>query len=184
MSRDVSKCRAGLEFATFEEISILRRDGLVSSCYRPTGRITRVGGSSAGGSSAAIVRRLTAAREFLALERQSFNREEAAYEVSVVNARTGLVRTRPTGSILPGSRTGFATGIGPTTDLVVDRRGTAAWIAEDVRSAPNALEVHVFRGARPRRVARGTRIADGSLSLGRDRVHWIERGLPRSASIR
>ncbi len=140
------------------------------------------GGSSSGGGG---TRRLTISGPIVAWEEwEHINTVEPGKNEWMV-----LVRDLRTGRVLHELPTGMATvrgwtGVGPTTEIVVNAAGSVAWIAAmEGEHGPDGYEVHVADRAGARLLATGLNIAPGSLALAGSTLYWMQGGVAMSASV-
>jgi hypothetical protein len=101
--------------------------------------------------------------------------------VSLVDLRTGAtLATAPAAAPEPRPESFITVG-----SMVVDARGTLAWIGQ--RSAIGvpapSFEVHALNAASDRLLAAGAAIAAKSLTLRGETISWREHGRTRSATL-
>jgi hypothetical protein len=111
-------------------------------------------------------------------------RGDSAYEVFVRDLRTGAIRRHPKPYeqlALPSE----APDAG-VTDIVLNARGSVAWIVRNIYSSPVRLEVRKADPASSSTLlGAGTEIEPASLSLSRDgTLHWIDGGGTRTGTLR
>jgi hypothetical protein len=101
--------------------------------------------------------------------------------VSLINLRTGATLATAPGTAPERRAESFIT----VTAMVVDAKGTLAWIGE--RSAIGVphptYEVHTLNAARNRLLAASATIASTSLRLHGERISWRDGGHTRSATL-
>ena len=72
---------------------------------------------------------------------------------------------------------------GPTAAIVVKADGSVAWIAEVPNGEVTEYQLLAVGRAGRRVLAIATDIQPSSLTLAGNRLHWIEGGEPRSATL-
>jgi hypothetical protein len=124
------------------------------------------------------------AGRFVAYELRHVGRGDSHYEVFVRDLRTRAIRRHPkpyeelaTPSEEPDA------GV---TDIVLNARGSVAWIVRDIYRTPVQLEVRkADLTSSSTLLEAGTAIDAASLTLSRDgTLHWIDGGVTRSGSLR
>jgi hypothetical protein len=165
---------------------IFRFGGRSYGCLLSANRAYRLGDLSTSESYPDTVRLGSVVRlagRFVAYEVRRVGRADSEYEVFVRDLRTGAVRRHPKPYeqlALPSE--GPDAGV---TDMVLNARGSVAWIVRNVYASPVRLEV---RKADPTAsstlLGAGIAIEPASLSLGRDgTLRWVDGGVTRTAAL-
>ena len=142
-------------------------------------------GSETGGSSTGMFR---LAGPIVAYETSSTTEmfPGARYEdwIIVRNLATGRVLHKlPTGTEAAAKNRNV--GIGPAYAIVLNSRGSVAWIAgtKSVAGTPGQYQVHAFDRTGARTLAVGADIAPTSLALAGSTLYWTQGGEPFSAPL-
>jgi hypothetical protein len=148
-----------------------------------------LGSSQAGGGCGVTLEALTG--PIVAYAEAGGSSAGSRYEVFVRDLRDGrLLHKVPTG--VRENPSPQNVGIGPATEIVVNRAGAVAWIAEnDERSSRSGLpekedtyyEVHAVDKTGSHVLAAGVNIEPSSLALAGNTLYWTQGGRPASAVL-
>jgi hypothetical protein len=159
--------------------------------WKPTGRLTRLG-DYAEFFGGVVLDRFALAGAFIGVStyRASHETDEAAYNLTRVNARTGHRETISLGTGLALLRQGcLPAGTAPSgvTALVIGETGAMAWISANLGLSSGAPGVRVCElppGAQtPIVLAHDPTIVRDSLALGGHTLYWTQEGKPVSAPV-
>jgi hypothetical protein len=166
---------------------VFRLGGRSYGCLFGANRAHRLGDLPANASYPDTVRLGPVVRlsgRFVAYELRRLGRGDSQYEVFVRDLRTGAIRRHPK----PYEQIALASeepdaGV---TDIVLNARGSVAWIVRDIYRSPVELEVRKADPASPSTLLdAGAAIEAVSLTLGRDgTLHWINGGVTRAGTLR
>jgi hypothetical protein len=176
-------CRAGKLEAAAPHLRVVRYRGAVYSCWyggRPL--LLSYDTRDAGGGQ--LLFRPRVAGHFVAFNQVTFSSSGYVYLVEVVDVRTRRwIRAVPTGTTDPGDQVPpGSVGVGRTTQILLRRDGSVAWIARDEFEPPGSEQRYQLWEAQvhhhPSIVAEGTDLDPRSLAATDHRLYWTAAGHP------
>jgi hypothetical protein len=168
------------------ELSSRTRIVTYLGCIRSARRAYELGGPGVSSSSGgAGTRQFALAGSIVAWEKWSNTGmgqpKQKEWVVFVRDLRTGRILNKlPTGTATVKEWT----GVGPTSEIVVDSRGDVAWIARVAdEEGLHGYEVHVADRSGARTLATGVDIAPKSLAIAGTTLYWTQGGTPASTVL-
>jgi hypothetical protein len=166
---------------------VFRLGGRSYGCLFSANRAYRLGDLATNESYPDTVRLGSVVRlagRFVAYEIRRVGRGDSEYEVFVRDLRTGAIRRHPKPYeqlAVPSEEPDAG-----VTDIVLNARGSVAWIVRNISSSPVRLEVRKADSTSSSTLlGAGTEIEPASLSISRDgTLHWIDGGVTRTGTLR
>lgn len=164
-------------------VRVYRRRQLTYVCAYSRGRHFHLGDDRPSEIAALRLGLVRVAGRYVAFDTTTYNKNEPAYELRVVDARTG--RTKRDGPALySGDDPHDPTADRGVTDIELKPNGSVAWVVQNPFVQPPRWEVDTSDRVGDRILDTGADIGAGSLASSGSTLYWTNGGQARSATFK